>query len=206
MNRIHESDRYNNVTHQLFLLEKPLAAQFFKSLCSPSKRSAWIFFKHWTDKWQYRQKFLKKSILNLLFSFQEVSTNRILKQEHEWVKLAYEKLKKIKNLYVLGRSSADRLPIFSIVVTHLETNRFIHHNFVSALLNDLFGVQARGGCACAGPYAEVCKVSFTHFCTHLEDNKAEQWIVSNLTLFLYVLFVGFTGNKQRFLCKINGST
>lgn len=166
MNRIHESDRYNDVTHQLFLLEKPLAAQFFKSLCSPSKRPAWIFFKHWTDKWQYRQKFLKKSILNLLFSFQEVSTNRILKQEHEWVKLAYEKLKKIKNLYVLGRSSADRLPIFSIVVTHPETNRFIHHNFVSALLNDLFGVQARGGCACAGPYAEVCKF-LSHIFVHI---------------------------------------
>ena len=66
----------------------------------------------------------------------------------------------MKNLHVLSRSSADRLPIFSIVVTHPETNRFLHHNFVSALLNDLFGVQARGGCACAGPYAEVRKFFF----------------------------------------------
>ncbi|KAG5179831.1 hypothetical protein JKP88DRAFT_261266 [Tribonema minus] len=31
---------------------------------------------------------------------------------------------------------------------------FLHYNFVCALLNDLFGVQARGGCACAGPYAQ----------------------------------------------------
>src|SRR5262249_30709108 len=30
--------------------------------------------------------------------------------------------------------------------------RFLHHNFVVALLNDLFGIQARGGCSCAGPY------------------------------------------------------
>ena len=29
--------------------------------------------------------------------------------------------------------------------------RFLHHNFVVALLNDLFGVQSRGGCSCAGP-------------------------------------------------------
>jgi selenocysteine lyase/cysteine desulfurase len=32
--------------------------------------------------------------------------------------------------------------------------RYLHHNFVAALLNDMFGVQARGGCACAGPYAQ----------------------------------------------------
>ncbi len=28
----------------------------------------------------------------------------------------------------------------------------IHHNLVVAMLNDLFGIQARGGCSCAGPY------------------------------------------------------
>lgn len=32
---------------------------------------------------------------------------------------------------------------------------FLHHNFVVALLNDLFGIQCRGGCMCAGPYAQV---------------------------------------------------
>ncbi len=31
-------------------------------------------------------------------------------------------------------------------------SRYLHHNFVVALLNDLFGIQARGGCSCAGPY------------------------------------------------------
>jgi hypothetical protein len=30
--------------------------------------------------------------------------------------------------------------------------RYLHHNFVVALLNDLFGIQSRGGCSCAGPY------------------------------------------------------
>jgi hypothetical protein len=33
------------------------------------------------------------------------------------------------------------------------TGRYLHHNFVVALLNDLFGIQSRGGCSCAGPYA-----------------------------------------------------
>jgi hypothetical protein len=32
------------------------------------------------------------------------------------------------------------------------SGRFLHHNLVVSLLNDLFGIQARGGCSCAGPY------------------------------------------------------
>jgi hypothetical protein len=29
---------------------------------------------------------------------------------------------------------------------------YLHHKFVTALLNDLFGIQSRAGCSCAGPY------------------------------------------------------
>jgi len=43
-----------------------------------------------------------------------------------------------------------RLSIVSLVVRHRD--RYLHHNYVVALLNDLFGIQARGGCSCAGPY------------------------------------------------------
>ena len=32
------------------------------------------------------------------------------------------------------------------------SGRYLHHNFVVSLLNDLFGIQSRGGCSCAGPY------------------------------------------------------
>eukprot|EP00914_Ancora_sagittata_P009330 GHVO01017868.1.p1 GENE.GHVO01017868.1~~GHVO01017868.1.p1 ORF type:complete len:1257 (+),score=230.36 GHVO01017868.1:342-3773(+) len=31
---------------------------------------------------------------------------------------------------------------------------YLHYMFVVALLNDMFGIQSRGGCACAGPYAQ----------------------------------------------------
>ena len=34
----------------------------------------------------------------------------------------------------------------------LPSGRYLHHNFVVAVLNDLFGIQSRGGCSCAGPY------------------------------------------------------
>ena len=42
----------------------------------------------------------------------------------------------------------------SFVVRHPagRGRRYLHHNFVVALLNDLFGIQSRGGCSCAGPY------------------------------------------------------
>lgn len=31
---------------------------------------------------------------------------------------------------------------------------YLHYDFVVALLNDLFGIQSRGGCACAGLYGQ----------------------------------------------------
>ena len=83
-----------------------------------------------------------------------------MRQEHRWVEIAYKRWDSIPNLYVLGKSTAERIPIFALVITHPKSKMMIHHNFISALLNDLFGIQARGGCACAGPYAEVQLVSF----------------------------------------------
>jgi selenocysteine lyase/cysteine desulfurase len=52
---------------------------------------------------------------------------------------------------ILGNVESDRLSIVSFVVQR-PGGRYLHHNFVVALLNDLFGIQARGGCSCAGPY------------------------------------------------------
>ena len=51
---------------------------------------------------------------------------------------------------VLGSHQAARLSIVSFRIRH--GHQYLHHNFVVALLNDLFGIQARGGCSCAGPY------------------------------------------------------
>jgi selenocysteine lyase/cysteine desulfurase len=52
---------------------------------------------------------------------------------------------------VLGNLEAERLSIVSFVVRRPE-GRYLHHNLVVALLNDVFGIQSRGGCSCAGPY------------------------------------------------------
>jgi selenocysteine lyase/cysteine desulfurase len=55
------------------------------------------------------------------------------------------------SIEVLGNLGADRLSIISFVV-RAPSGRYLHHNFVVAVLNDLFGIQSRGGCSCAGPY------------------------------------------------------
>ena len=52
---------------------------------------------------------------------------------------------------ILGNLSSERLSILSFVV-RAPSGRYLHHNFVVAVLNDLFGIQSRGGCSCAGPY------------------------------------------------------
>ena len=55
------------------------------------------------------------------------------------------------NIEILGNLDAERLSIVSFVV-RAPSGQYLHHNFVVALLNDLFGIQSRGGCSCAGPY------------------------------------------------------
>ncbi|MBR9926262.1 MAG: aminotransferase class V-fold PLP-dependent enzyme [Gammaproteobacteria bacterium] len=80
----------------------------------------------------------------------KVGTETIELREKELVAMAVERWQKIANLNLLGSLNAPRLAIFSFNITAGE--RAIHHNLVVAMLNDLFGIQARGGCSCAGPY------------------------------------------------------
>ncbi|HXV96192.1 MAG TPA: aminotransferase class V-fold PLP-dependent enzyme [Gaiellaceae bacterium] len=58
-------------------------------------------------------------------------------------------------LVVLGNPELQRVSIVSFGIRHPRPARplgMLHPNFVVALLNDLFGIQARSGCFCAGPY------------------------------------------------------
>jgi selenocysteine lyase/cysteine desulfurase len=57
------------------------------------------------------------------------------------------------NIVMLGGpSGGQHLPIFSFLVRC--GRRFLHYNYVCALLNDVFGIQSRGGCQCSGPYSQ----------------------------------------------------
>jgi len=70
--------------------------------------------------------------------------------EHEFIQRAILSWSENANIVILGNPEAERLSIVSFLIRH--RGRTLHHNYVVALLNDLFGIQARGGCSCAGPY------------------------------------------------------
>ena len=80
-----------------------------------------------------------------------VTADWIMQREEALVQQAYSKWLNVPEIILLGSTCAPRLSIFSFLIRHPATGYFLHHNFVCALLNDLFGIQARGGCACAGP-------------------------------------------------------
>ncbi|XP_031475633.1 uncharacterized protein LOC116247591 [Nymphaea colorata] len=102
-------------------------------------------------------------------------------QESFWLERALKRLLSNPNVVVLGNTKANRQPILSFLVhttSPAETtysgekgdrssgvfmwkeratrrDKPLHGRFVTKLLNDLFGIQARGGCACAGPYGHI---------------------------------------------------
>ena len=79
-----------------------------------------------------------------------VGEDAIEELEHSFVTRAIESWSANPRVRVLGNREATRLSIVSFLIE--DDGRFLHHNYVVALLNDLFGIQARGGCSCAGPY------------------------------------------------------
>ncbi len=62
-------------------------------------------------------------------------------------------LRAIPGLDILGPRNVPRIGVFSFNIR--VAGKLLHHNYVVALLNDLFGIQARGGCSCAGPYGHT---------------------------------------------------
>ena len=80
----------------------------------------------------------------------EVGPDRIRGLEHHFIRRAISSWRTNSSIDILGNPDAERLSIVSFVIR--TENKMLHHNYVVALLNDLFGIQARGGCSCAGPY------------------------------------------------------
>jgi hypothetical protein len=87
-----------------------------------------------------------------------VGLDCIAEREERFLRRAVERWDQHPNLMILGSHDAERLSIVSFVVRDVPpgrdpvAGRYLHHNFVVSVLNDLFGIQSRGGCSCAGPY------------------------------------------------------
>jgi selenocysteine lyase/cysteine desulfurase len=77
---------------------------------------------------------------------EQMGVERMRIREEELVRVVFEELPKIPRLHILADNIHYRLGIISF---YLEE---VHFNLVVKLLNDRFGIQVRGGCACAGTY------------------------------------------------------
>ena len=82
------------------------------------------------------------------------------------------------NLLILGNLDTKRVPIISFIIKDpFGTEKFVHHDLVTVLLNDLFGIQARGGCACASPYGHLLMAI-----DQAKSNKIKEAFHSNGTI------------------------
>ncbi|MDT0501406.1 MULTISPECIES: aminotransferase class V-fold PLP-dependent enzyme [unclassified Halomonas] len=98
---------------------------------------------------------------------QQVGAHHIAELETALTRQAMERWSRLDNLHILGPRHTPRLGIVSFNIS--AGSRLLHHNLVVALLNDLFGIQARGGCSCAGPYAHsLLDISETQAQQHAE--------------------------------------
>jgi len=75
-----------------------------------------------------------------------MGVERMARREAAIASCAMDRLETIPQVRLLARKQRHRLAMLSFDVEG------IHYNLMVRLLNDRFGVQARGGCSCAGTY------------------------------------------------------
>ena len=96
-----------------------------------------------------------------------IGVEAIEKRERELLLQMFSRWRDNPNIEILGNPDADRR--ISIVSFNLKDHRgkYLHPKFVTSLLNDLFGIQSRAGCSCAGPYG--------HRLLDIDFEKSEQY-------------------------------
>jgi selenocysteine lyase/cysteine desulfurase len=90
----------------------------------------------------------------------QMGIENIQRREQELLQLAFEGLDSLPGIHILANQIRDRLAVISF---YMEG---IHYNLLVRLLNDLYGIQVRGGCACAGTYG--------HFLLQVTHEKSEE--------------------------------
>ncbi|MBY9014722.1 MAG: aminotransferase class V-fold PLP-dependent enzyme [Candidatus Lokiarchaeota archaeon] len=89
----------------------------------------------------------------------------IASKEREYTTRALERLFKHPNIEILGpHDPKNRISIVSFTIKHGDKK--LHPKFITKLLNDLFGIQSRAGCMCAGPYG--------HLLLQISEEKSQQ--------------------------------
>jgi len=97
----------------------------------------------------------------------EIGVEAIEKRERELLERTFNRWRDNPNIEILGNPDPNRR--ISIVSFNLRDHlgKYLHPKFVTSLLNDLFGIQSRAGCSCAGPYG--------HRLLDIDFEKSEQY-------------------------------
>ena len=77
---------------------------------------------------------------------EQMGIENISKREKQLVSKAFELFSKNPSMKILSNHLQNRLGVISFYIED------IHYNLAVKILNDRFGIQMRGGCACAGTY------------------------------------------------------
>ncbi len=91
---------------------------------------------------------------------EEMNVEKMRTREEELINIAFTELKKIKSLHILAGHLQKRLGAISFYIDD------IHYNLLVKLLNDRYGIQARGGCSCAGTYG--------HYLLHVDPQRSKR--------------------------------
>jgi selenocysteine lyase/cysteine desulfurase len=104
----------------------------------------------------------------LAFKVKEwLTVERIEAREHELLCRAMARWRRAPNIEVLGNPDPDRRIAIVSFNVRAGAGRVLHPKFVTALLNDLFGIQSRAGCSCAGPYG--------HRLLHIDADRSNRY-------------------------------
>ena len=97
----------------------------------------------------------------------QIGVEAIEAREKELLERTFDRWRDNPSIEVLGNPDPNRR--ISIVSFNLRDHRgkYLHPKFVTTLLNDLFGIQSRAGCSCAGPYG--------HRLLDIDFEKSEQY-------------------------------
>jgi selenocysteine lyase/cysteine desulfurase len=77
---------------------------------------------------------------------EEMGVEAIMTKERQINEVFFSRLQSINNVKILSGHHKDRLSIFSIIFEDVD-----YHQAVT-LLSEQYGIETRGGCACAGTY------------------------------------------------------
>ena len=106
-----------------------------------------------------------------------MGVENMLSREEELMDILWKGLSNIPGLHILADTVRERLGIISLYIEDL------HYNLATRLLNDKFGIQARGGCSCAGTYGHYLlhvtpehSHSITSLIDHGDHSQKPGWL------------------------------